>query len=48
MSKISKPKTMDEKMSMLLTIPSVENDMRIKIVEMMKPEFRMTFWKLSL
>jgi hypothetical protein len=42
MISISNPKMIDERISTLLTKPSVEKDNRISIVESINPEFLIT------
>jgi hypothetical protein len=42
MNSIVSPNKMAEKINKLLMIPVTENDIRIKIVEIINPEFRMT------
>jgi hypothetical protein len=42
MYKIKSPKTIADTINIVFSNPLTENDIRIRIVEMMKPEFRMT------
>ena len=47
MKSIESPNKIAETISILLMIPLTEKDMRINIVEIINPEFRMTLWNSS-
>ena len=47
MKSIESPNKIAETISILLMIPLTEKDMRINIVEIINPEFRITLWNSS-
>lgn len=47
MNSIESPNKIAETMSILLMIPLTEKDIRINIVEIINPEFRITLWNSS-
>jgi hypothetical protein len=47
MKRMESPNNMAETIRILLMIPLTEKDIRINIVEIMNPEFRITLWNSS-